>query len=212
MEAGGYGEGDRFIGLRVPEVRRVAKELRELPLAEIVDLLRSDIHEERLLALFLLVDRYDRGDEADREEVFDTYLEHRDRIDNWDLVDASAPYIVGRHLFGRGEKERLALAASERMWDRRIAILSTFYSIRQGETAIVWRLAEGLLSDRHDLMHKAIGWMLREAGKRDPELLLTFLEKHAATMPRTTLRYAIERLPEESRRDYLGRKRGAGRR
>ena len=203
---GDYGEGDRFIGVTVPDVRKVERQLRGLPLAGILDLLASAIHEERLLALLLMVSRYDKGDEKVRQEVFETYLAHRDRINNWDLVDASAPYIFGRHVHGKGEEERLALARSERMWDRRIAMVSTLHSIRQGETAIVAQLAELLLNDRHDLMHKAVGWMLREAGKRDASMLERFLDRHAAEMPRTALRYAIERLPEERRKDYMSRK------
>jgi 3-methyladenine DNA glycosylase AlkD len=205
-EEGGYGEGDLFLGLRVPVLRQVAKEFRGLSLEQSIRLLESEIHEERLLALFLLVDRYERGDEVERQRVFDAYLAKRDRVNNWDLVDASAPYIFGRHLFGDEETERLALAASPRIWDRRIAMVSTLHSIRQGETAITWRIAEMLLNDSHDLIHKAVGWMLREAGKKELEKLHTFLNQHAASMPRTMLRYAIERLPEEERRDYMSRR------
>lgn len=202
---GQYGEGDRFVGLAVPTLRRLAREYVALPERTIVALLRSEWHEARFLALRLLVDRYQRGDAAMRRRIFRLYLRHRDRVNNWDLVDGSAEYIVGPQLV-EGDRSLLRrLARSRVVWDRRIAVLATFHFIRlrrYGETLALARL---LLTDEHDLMHKAVGWMLREVGKRDPATLERFLRAHAHRMPRTMLRYAIERLPAGRRRHYLAR-------
>jgi len=204
---GEYGEGDVFIGVSVPDTRKVAKSHRELSLADVERLLTSKIHEERLTALLMLVDRYRRAkkDPAAREAIFQLYLRRIDRINNWDLVDLSAPDIVGGHLAGQGREILDELASSTHLWSRRVAMLACFAFIRQRDATDALRLAERLVHDEHDLMHKAVGWMLREVGGRvglGP--LRGFLSKHAAAMPRTMLRYAIEKLPEEERQKWLG--------
>lgn len=200
---GEYGADDRFIGIRVPVLRKQAQEFRALPLRKVTALLCSPIHEERLLALLILVAAYQRADETGRAEIYALYLKHLDRINNWDLVDSSAPYIVGRHLAERSRKVLFRLARSENLWHRRVAMLATFHFIRQNDFADTLRLAEKLRDDDHDLMHKAVGWMLREIGKRDLAELRKFLYQHAALMPRTMLRYAIEKLSERERQRYL---------
>lgn len=200
---GEYGFGDQFLGIRVPVLRRLARELRDLPLSEAVGLLQSPWHEARALALMVLVDAYRRTDEAEREDIYELYLAQLDRINNWDLVDISAPGIVGRHLEDRPRAILFKLAASKNLWHRRVAMLATFHFIRQNDFADALRLAELLRDDEHDLMHKAVGWMLREIGKRDVAALKGFLGRHAARMPRTMLRYAIEKFPERERRQWL---------
>ena len=200
---GEYGAGDRFIGVRVPVLRLLAGEFRALPLPAAATLLQSPIHEERLLALLILTDAYERADESGRAVIYRLYLKNLARVNNWDLVDSSAPYIVGRHLEGRPRKILFRLARSKTLWNRRVAVLTTFHFIRQNDFGDSLRLAEFLLDDEHDLMHKAVGWMLREMGKRDLAELKKFLRKHAARMPRTMLRYAIEKLPERERQSYL---------
>jgi 3-methyladenine DNA glycosylase AlkD len=200
---GEYGAGDRFIGIRVPVLRRLAWEFCSLPTSDVSALLRSPIHEERLLALILLVDASRRADEAGRTEIYDFYLAHLDRVNNWDLVDISAPHIVGRHLAGRSRKILFRLVQSKNLWHRRVAVLATFHFIRARDFSDALRLSRLLLDDAHDLMHKAVGWMLREIGKRDAAVLKQFLDRHAARMPRTMLRYAIEKLPARARKRYL---------
>ena len=200
---GEYGAGDRFIGIRVPVLRELAGEFQALPLHDVTALLHSPIHEERLLALLILVDAYQRADETGRAEIYTLYLKHLDCINNWDLVDTSAPYIVGRHLAERSRKVLFRLARSENLWHRRVAMLATFHFIRQNDFADALRLAELLCDDKHDLMRKAVGWMLREIGKRDLAALRKFLNQYAALMPRTMLRYAIEKLSERERQRYL---------
>ncbi len=200
---GEYGEGDRFIGVKVPVIRKIARECKALPLPEVECLLHSDIHEERLLALVILVGQFEKGDDDSRKRIYDLYLANTCVINNWDLVDLSAPQIVGGYLQNHSRKGLDGLAKSASLWERRIAILATFYFIRHGDFADTLRIAERLLDDRADLIHKAAGWMLREVGKRDVLVLEAFLEKHCRVMPRTMLRYAIERLPEKKRRSYL---------
>ncbi len=200
---GEYGEGDQFIGVKVPDVRRVARGFRELPLGEIAKLLASPVHEERSAALVLLVDQFGRGDEARRKEIYDFYLASTDRINNWDLVDVSAAAIVGGYLEARSRRVLTTLARSKSLWERRIAVIATHHFIRQRDFADTLALAERLLDDKHDLMHKAIGWMLREVGKRDEAALAGFLQAHCRRMPRTMLRYAIEKFPERERQRYL---------
>lgn len=200
---GQYAEGDRFLGIRVPVLRGLVRRYRELPLPEVERLLRSPVHEARLLALLLLVDRYKRADPATREAVAELYLRNLDRVNHWDLVDSSAPQILGAYLFEKSERSLLdRLAASPSLWERRIAVMATFYFIRHGEYQPTLRLARRLLDDPEDLIHKAVGWMLREVGKRDEETLLAFLEENAARMPRTMLRYAIEKLDPDSKRRF----------
>lgn len=241
---GQYGEGDQFLGVTVPEQRRLAKQFRELPLAEIAKLLQSPIHEHRLTALFILVWQYQQGIRnkapeirgkpplastgstlrVQPEAIVDFYLAHRSRVNNWDLVDSSAGYILGDWLLansmksvilsdrsslgdqaveGSGRRILYDLAKSKSLWDRRIAIIATQAFIAAGQFDDTLRLAELLLTDKEDLMHKATGWMLREVGKRDVAVLRKFLDAHATQMPRTMLRYAIEKLPEAERKQYL---------
>lgn len=200
---GEYAEGDKFLGLTVPALRKIALRYRALPLADLSRLLRSKWHEHRLAALEILVAQFENGDEAQKQQIFHFYLQHTAGINNWDLVDASAPYIIGEHLLTRPRNLLDELATSQNLWERRIAIVSTFAFIRKGETDDTYRISEALLGDKHDLIHKATGWALREAGKSCPPALLRFLKKHYRRLPRTTLRYAIERFPAEQRKQML---------
>lgn len=200
---GQYGEGDRFLGVRVPVLRRLSRGYRDLPAADAITLLRSRWHEERLLGLLLLVSRYRRGAAAERQAIFDLYLGHTGHVNNWDLVDASAAYIVGPHVEPGDASVLDGLARSASLWERRIAILATFHWIKRDEFRPALRVATILVGDRHDLIHKAVGWMLREIGQRDRATEVAFLRDHYTTMPRTMLRYAIEHFPERERRRYL---------
>ena len=201
---GEYGEGDRFISVTVPAQRAIAREFRNLPLAGIDALLRSPIHEERLTALFILVDQFARGDEAARGRIYSLYLKRLKYINNWDLVDSSAPQIVGGWLADKPRGILDRLARSPHLWSRRVAMLATLHSIQRGDHRDAIRIATILVNDGHDLIHKAVGWMLREVDKRaSPAALTTFLNRHAATMPRTMLRYAIERLPARERARWM---------
>ena len=202
---GQYGEGDLFIGIRVPVIRKVAKEFKSLPLPEVLRLLHSKIHEERLAALVILVLQTEKGDAETRKQVYDLYLANTKYINNWDLVDLSAPQLVGGYLHDKSRKPLYRLAKSAWLWDRRISILATFHFLRRGDFDDTLAIAEILLGDRESLIHKAVGWMLREVGKRDQAALEAFLEEHCRTMPRTMLRYAIERFPEKKRRAYLAK-------
>jgi 3-methyladenine DNA glycosylase AlkD len=205
---GQYGEGDVFLGIKVPVLRALANQHRDAGLDTIARLLESRYHEERLCALLLLMQLFQRADEAGRQAVFDLYLGNTQRINNWDLVDISAPHIVGRHLENRPRKVLHSLARSSLLWERRIAIIATFHFIRLNDFTDTLRIAGLLLHDEHDLMHKAVGWMLREVGKRDLAAEKGFLLRHYHSMPRTMLRYAIERFPEPVRRSYLDGKAG----
>jgi 3-methyladenine DNA glycosylase AlkD len=200
---GEYGEGDLFRGIRVPVLRALAKEYRSVPPREAVRLLRSAFHEDRLLALLLLVRLYSRGDAALREKIYRLYLKNTRFVNNWDLVDSSAEHIVGAHLWERPRAPLGRLAKSGDIWERRVAVMATFHFIKRGEFRETLDLARALLSDREDLIHKAVGWMLREVGKRDPEAEEGFLKENYRRMPRTMLRYAIEKFPEERRRPFL---------
>ena len=201
---GEYGEGDLFWGVKVPQVRAVLARVPEVPLGVAGELLESAYHEARFLGVLALVREYGRAGAAGRREVFDFYLAHTGRINNWDLVDVSAPGIVGRHLpLGGGRRVLGRLVRSESMWERRIAMVSTLDHIRRGDCRNTVWLAEELLGDPEDLMHKAAGWMLREAGKREERVLEAFLERHAGVMARTMLRYAIERLAAPRRRAWM---------
>lgn len=202
---GQYGEGDHFLGVRLPMTRTLAREAADLPIADVEKLLHDKWHEARVLALILLVNRYKRGDEAEREKIFRVYLANTDRINNWDLVDVSAPRIVGAHLEKRPRGLLDKLAKSKSLWERRIAILATAWFIRLDEFDDTLRIATALLSDSHDLIHKAVGWMLREVGKRDERVLERFLDEHAHEMPRTALRYSIERMSPAKRKRYMAR-------
>jgi 3-methyladenine DNA glycosylase AlkD len=196
---GGYGEGDVILGIPVPDQRRVARRARDLPLDQVALLLSSPVHEHRLTALVVLVERYRRADPVLRAELSRFYLDHRAGVDNWDLVDASAPDLLGGELVDGDRAVLGELAGSERVWDRRIAVVATHALIRRSELGETFALAQRLMDDPHDLIHKALGWMLREAGKRDEAALVAFVEAHRARMPRTMLRYAIERLTPEQR-------------
>jgi len=202
---GEYGEGDRFLGIRVPEQRKIAKKHRDLPLDDVAVLVRSEYHEERLTGLLILTYRYPKSTPEQKEALFNFYVAHIPWINNWDLVDVTAPNIVGAWLTGRPRRQLYEWAGSENLWERRIAILSTLHFIRQDDFEDTMQLAEILLNDTHDLIHKAVGWMLREAGKRNQDVLISFLEEHSHRMPRTMLRYAIERLLEPQRQGYLSR-------
>jgi 3-methyladenine DNA glycosylase AlkD len=202
---GQYGEGDIFIGVMVPRLRQVAKKFSQLPFGEVKMLLYSRIHEERLVALLILAWRYSASNSRGKEEeIVKFYLDNIKQVNNWDLVDLSAPNILGAHLVDNRDKRLLLyrLARSENVWERRIAIVATQTFIRNGDFSDTLKIAEMLLQDRHDLIHKATGWMLREVGKRDAAPEEAFLEKHYSVMPRMMLRYAIERLPESKRYRY----------
>ncbi len=200
---GQYGEGDVFLGIKVPVQREVAKAHCGCPLSDISKLLDSKIHEERLTALLVLTMRYKKADAAEKQEIYDLYIASAARINNWDLVDLSAPLIAGAHLMERDRRVLKKLAASENIWERRIAIISTFHFIKNNDFTTTLEIAEKLVSDSHDLIQKAVGWMLREVGKRDLATERAFLDRHCRTMPRTMLRYAIEKFPEQLRRSYL---------
>jgi len=200
---GEYGEGDLFLGVTVPQTRKIAAKFRDLSFYEIEQLITNAFHEVRLTALHILVDKYKRGDDATKKQVFDFYGHHLDYINSWDLVDTSAPYIVGPHLFKLDRSWLYELAASNELWRQRVSIISTFYFIRQEDYDDTLKISEMLLNHPHDLIHKAVGWMLREVGNRDIEVEEEFLTQHYANMPRTILRYAIEKFPEKLRQDYL---------
>lgn len=218
---GQYGEGDKFLGVTVPHTRKVAKLSKDTPLSEIEKLLHSQWHEDRLLALIILVNRFKKADVAMQKQIYDFYLANTAYINNWDLVDTSANNIVGPYLYHLEAKRYLnryllhktlrELARSKSMWERRIAVIATFYWLAQGESGPSTQIAELLIADREDLMHKAVGWMLREMGKRvSADELRDFLEIHAAIMPRTTLRYAIEHFSPEERKMWLAKRSIAG--
>ena len=208
---GEYAEGDRFIGIQVPKLRQLCRECRGASIREVEPLLASDIHEERLFALMLFVDAFRRADDAGRRAIYDFYLSNTRFINNWDLVDSSADHIVGGWLWNRSTATLSRLARSSSLWERRIAIVATLQFIRAGELQETFRIADMLINDRHDLIHKATGWMLREAGKRDVNALRRYLVTRHTRMPRTMLRYAIERLPEVERRRYVGNGSARGR-
>ncbi|MBE0478142.1 DNA alkylation repair protein [Candidatus Aerophobetes bacterium] len=201
--AGEYGEGDVFLGVAVPHVRKIAKKYNELALLDIVDLLHSKIHEERLASLLIMVDKFQKGKE--KEAVYRTYLQNTKYINSWDLVDLSAYKIVGEYLSGKPKAILYQLARSKMLWERRIAIIATFSFIKNNQFEETFAIARILVDDEHDLIQKAVGWMLREIGKRDYKAEEEFLDKYADKMARTTLRYAIEKFPEEKRKHYLAR-------
>jgi len=203
---GEYGEGDIFLGLRVPVVRKIARKYRTISLETATGFLQSQFHEERLFALIVLVDCFGKASEKDKEKIYNLYLNNTEYINNWDLVDISAGKIVGASLFNRNIEPVYILAKSKNLWERRIAIMATSYFITKNEFDDTLKIAEIMLKDKEDLIHKAVGWMLREIGKRDIEAEESFLKKHYQHMPRTMLRYAIEKFPEEKRQWYLKNK------
>jgi 3-methyladenine DNA glycosylase AlkD len=200
---GEYGEGDVFWGIKVPELRKLAKEYQHITAKEIKQLLASSIHEERLLALLILVLTYSKGDETAKKTIYELYLKNTKFINNWDLVDGSAEYIVGDFLIDKNKKPLYSLAKSSDLWERRIAIMSTFHFIKRNEFSQTLKISRMLLSDEETLIHKAVGWMLREVGKRDLPTEEKFLKEHYKKIPRTMLRYAIEKFPESKRQRYL---------
>ncbi len=201
---GQYAEGDKFLGITVPVSRAIAGKHAGLSLRCVMELLRSPWHEERLCALLLMLERFRKGNEGVKRRIYELYLANTSRINNWDLVDLSAPGIAGEWLAGRRRRPLYRLARSRRLWERRIAVVACFAFLRRGESGDALAIAEMLLSDKHDLIHKAVGWLLREVGKRSSERALTdFLRDNYARMPRTALRYAIERFPLERRRNML---------
>lgn len=200
---GQYAEGDRFIGIRVPHLRELCRECRGAGIDEVAPLLRSPIHEERLFVLLMLVDAFKRADETQKRAIYELYLSSTRFINNWDLVDTSAEQIVGGWLRERSKAPLTKLARSRDLWERRIAMVATLHFIRSGRVDETFRIADILMTDRHDLIHKASGWMLREAGKRDGAALRRYLALRYQKMPRTMLRYAIERFPDRERREYL---------
>ena len=200
---GEYGEGDEFLGIKVPESRKIAKEFKNLILSEIQELLNSKVHEERLIALFILTEQYRKGDEEKKNAIYNFYLKNTKRVNNWDLVDLSAEKIIGAYLMNKDKKVLYKLARSKSLWEKRIAIMSTFHFIKNGLFEITLEIAKILLKDEHDLIHKVVGWMLREIGNRDLTVEENYLKKHYKDMPRTMLRYAIEKFPENKRQAYL---------
>lgn len=200
---GEYAEHDIFIGVPVPVIRAIAQEYLHLSTDELEQLLHSPINEERLLALIILVAQYTKADIQKKEETFQFYLQNLEHVNNWNLVDSSAHLIIGAHLFDTDRSLLLLLAQSDNLWKRRVAIVATWYFIRKNDLSWTFDIALILKNDTHDLIHKAIGWMLREAGKRNEGELISFLNQYAEELPRTTVRYAIERLPEDIRKSYL---------
>jgi 3-methyladenine DNA glycosylase AlkD len=207
---GQYAEGDIFLGIVVPEQRKVARKYKHMELEDVQNLLKSKIHEHRLVALLILVEKFREANEKDQEKIFSFYLRNIRFINNWDLVDGSAPQIIGGYLLKRPVERKILyrLAKSENLWDRRIAILATLVFIRNKEFSDTLKIAQELLKDKHDLIHKAVGWMLREIGKLDQKAEEEFLRKFHRTMPRTALRYAIERFDQGKRKVYMGLKNG----
>ena len=200
---GEYGEGDKFLGIRVPVIRQQVKKFTGLAIGETLKLLRSPFHEERLFALLMLVAQFSKADEVGREMIYRHYLEYTAFINNWDLVDTSASQIVGVWLQGRSKRVLCELARSDSLWERRIAIIATFHAIKRGHFSDALKISAILQQDKEDLIHKAVGWMLREIGNRDLAVEEEFLKQYYREMPRTMLRYAIEKFPGEKRRAYL---------
>jgi len=204
---GEYGEGDIFIGIKVPALRNMAKKYKDLPLDETLELLTSEIHEHRMTALFILNFQYNSGNDGIKEKIVKEYMRNvRKYVNNWDLVDLSAPYFVGDYFYRKRSKRKklYSYAKSNSLWERRVSVITTYHFIRQGEYEDTFNIIEILMNDKHDLIHKATGWMLREIGKRiDEKIEKQFIDKHIGDMPRTMLRYAIERFPGNERRKYL---------
>ena len=201
---GEYGHGDVFMGVKVPNIRKVAKKYLDISLTDLQTLLNSKEHEKRYAALVIMTLKFKKGE--DREKIFNLYLKNTKRINNWDLVDISAPHIVGAHIYNNPKLKKVlnTLAKSENLWERRIAVIATHHFVRKGKIGLAMKISKKLLKDKHDLMHKAVGWTLREVGKRNLKALEEFLQKNNyKTFPRTLLRYAIEKLPETKRKEYM---------
>jgi 3-methyladenine DNA glycosylase AlkD len=200
---GEYGEGDIFIGIRVPDQRKIAKLFPDTPLSEIENLLDDPVHEFRLTALLILIEMYKKADEEEKEKIVKFYLKKTSGINNWDLVDLSAPQIIGNYYYSRNRDKLYQLVKSTNLWEQRIAVVSTYYFIKRKDFSEILAFSEILLEHKHDLIHKATGWMLREAGKMDINVLRNFLDKYHKTMPRTMLRYSIEKLDNSERQKYM---------
>ncbi len=203
---GDYAEFDQFLGITVPTLRKIAKKFIELPFVVLEHLLKSNFNEERLLAFIILVLQYQKADMIKKEDVYQFYIKHLNCVNNWNLVDNSAHLILGAHLWNRERNLLVDLAKSKSLWERRISIVATWYFIKRQDFECTIKISSILLDDSHDLIHKATGWMLREVGKQNQVILTGFLEQHLSRMPRTMLRYAIERLPENQRKNYLLKK------
>lgn len=202
-QPGEYGAHDQFLGVTVPTIRTIAKQYYHIILDVIAQLLQSPYNEERLCGLIILVEQYKKANQPQRAIIYEFYLAHKHTVNNWNLVDSSAHLIVGFHLFDKDRSILFDLARSKSLWDRRIAIVATWYFIRKGDVSSTFTIAQMLLSDDEDLMHKAVGWMLREAGKKDQQKLIDFLNQHKGVVPRTMLRYAIEKFSDDERQRYL---------
>lgn len=200
---GYYGEGDKFIGVTVPNQRKVARRFKDLSLSEIQSLLEEDVHEYRLTGLFILIHKYEKGNQQEKREIVDFYIKSVDRINNWDLVDSTAYKILGPYLIDKDKWILYNFAQSNHLWKQRISIIATFYFIKNGQYEDTLEISKILLNHEHDLIHKAVGWMLREIGKRDKKVEVEFLKKYYKKMPRTMLRYAIEKFDKEEREKYL---------
>ncbi len=204
---GEYGEGDIFLGLRMAQTREIMKKyFNEAGFNDVQKLLNSKIHEYRMVGVLVLVEKFKKADDKLRKDIFNFYLKNTKNINNWDLIDLSAPNVVGRYLLDKNRKILYTLAKSKSLWERRISVLATFTFIREKDFKDAIKISEMLLNDSHDLIHKAVGWMLREMGKKDEKELIKFLDKHTLQMPRTMLRYSIERLQEKKRKYYLNLK------
>jgi len=205
-EKGDYGEGDQFLGIRVPVIRRIAKDYHFLSFDDIQELLNDSIHEIRFAALVILIRKFDQSDIEEQEKIFHFYLKNiRNHINNWDLVDLSCPQIVGKYLLDKDRSCLYSLSTSDNLWERRVSIISTLHFIRNGDYDDTLKISKLLLNDKHDLIHKAVGWMLREVGKKDIDIERKFLEDYSQNMPRTALRYAIEKMDEKERKYFLNR-------
>ncbi len=200
---GEYAHGDIFLGIMVPIQRKIAKKYADLNLSDIQKLLNSKIHEHRFCALIILVSKYKKANDLEKKKIFDFYIKNAKNINNWDLVDVSAPKIVGEYLLNKDKSILYKLAKSKKLWQKRISVLATFWFIRENKFEDSLRISEMLLKDRHDLIHKAVGWMLREIGKRNKQIEIKFLEEHAHKMPRVMLRYAIEKFSPKERARFL---------
>ena len=200
---GQYGEGDKFLGLKVPLQRKIAAQFSDLNYSDLQKLLDSKIHEERLISLLILVGKYSKADEKEKKQIFNFYIKNSKKVNNWDLVDLSAPKIAGAHLLNTDCKILFGFAHSKNLWERRISIISTYTFIKKNKFDITFEISDILLNDEQDLIHKAVGWMLREIGKINVKTLEFFLKNRYKLMPRTMLRYAIEKFPETKRQKYL---------
>lgn len=200
---GEYGEGDVFLGLRMASIRAAAKQFHDLPVSSILNILQSRYHEERMLALVMLVNLFEKGDDVLKKKIYQSYLDNTQYINSWDLVDSSAHQIVGGYLYHRSRRKLKTLSKSKSLWDRRISIIATLHFIREKQYEDTLLISEQLLDDKEDLIHKAVGWMLREVGNRDKQTELEFLEDHCKVMPRMMLRYAIEKFTKKERDRYL---------